>query len=45
MLYGIKSVYAVTGIWMIPIIFFNEEVRKLIIRNNPKGCMARLTSF
>jgi hypothetical protein len=34
---GIIPEFAVTGLWMLPIIIINEEVRKAIIRKWPKG--------
>jgi hypothetical protein len=41
----IESEHACVGLWMIPVIIFNEEVRKACIRKWPEGIISRVTNF
>ena len=37
--------YAVTALWIIPLIWILEETRKFFVRRSPKGCLAKLTRY
>lgn len=41
----VPPLYACTGLWVIPVMFLFEEVRKLLIRRSPRGCVSRWTKF
>ncbi len=45
MLDGIKTELCLTGLWIIPVIVIDEEIRKAIIRKWPKGWVARITAY
>ena len=44
-LYAVPPIIAVSGAWMIPVIFIYDETRKFFIRKNLKGFVARMTMF
>lgn len=45
LLTSVPPIYASTALWVIPLIFVWEEVRKWLIRRSPNGCVSNWTKF